>query len=167
MELTSIDYAYLIQYAAQKRHHTLLNKTQINKILFYVYGAYLADTGDKLFNDDTPKAWVFGPVFPRVYRRVDFNKTIKSFSDDMVDAFNSNKKALRLVASVVDRVYNRTAISLVQWSHQDDSPWYKTVYIQDVDGNLIEQKPWNTRIDDDLIKSYFSVKSNRVFDEGN
>lgn len=110
---------------------------------------------------------MFGPVFPRVYKRVDFDKTIKSFSDDMVDAFNSNKKALRIIASVVDGVYNKTAMSLVQWSHQDDSPWYKTVYVEDEEGNLIEQKPWNTRIEDKLIKDYFSVKSNRIFDEGN
>lgn len=55
MALTSIDYARLIQYAAQKLHMVLLNKTQINKILFYVYGVYYAETGEELFNDDSPK----------------------------------------------------------------------------------------------------------------
>lgn len=32
--LTSIDYARLIQYVAQNFHRQMLNKTQVNKILF-------------------------------------------------------------------------------------------------------------------------------------
>lgn len=71
MALTSIDYARLIQYTAQRKHMVLLNKTQINKILFYVYGAYLADTGKALFSDDTPKAWTYGPVFPKPNKKVE------------------------------------------------------------------------------------------------
>ena len=39
MTLTSIDYAQLIQYAALKFHNVVLNRTQINKMLFYVYAA--------------------------------------------------------------------------------------------------------------------------------
>lgn len=42
--LTSIDYARLIQFVAANIYHTLLNKTQVNKILFYIYGAYLVFT---------------------------------------------------------------------------------------------------------------------------
>lgn len=49
MELKSTDYARLIQYAAQKLHMVRLNKTQINKILFYVYGVYYAETNNLLF----------------------------------------------------------------------------------------------------------------------
>ena len=55
-QLTSINYGRLIQYTSQKLHLQRLNKTQVNKILFYVYGRYLAVTGKKLFVDDTPKA---------------------------------------------------------------------------------------------------------------
>ena len=59
MELKSTDYARLIQYAAKNLHMTRLNKTQINKILFYVYGVYLAKFNKPLFTDDTPKAWPY------------------------------------------------------------------------------------------------------------
>ena len=55
MDLKSTDYAKLIQFAALKFHNTALNRTQINKILFFVYGKYLAETGEVLFEDDTPK----------------------------------------------------------------------------------------------------------------
>ena len=69
--LTSLDYAKLIQFAAVRNHMTLLNRTQINKILFYVYGVYLAEVGEPLFNDDTPKAWPYGPVVPIVNNKLD------------------------------------------------------------------------------------------------
>lgn len=60
--LTSVDYANLIRYIAQQRYSQILNKTQVNKILFYVYGKYLAMLGEKLFTDDSPMAWPYGPV---------------------------------------------------------------------------------------------------------
>ena len=152
MELTSIDYARLIQYAAQKQHMVLLNKTQINKILFYVYGVYLAENQLPLFMDDTPKAWTYGPVFPRPNKSVDINEVIKSFPADKVKAYKANKKALDLVVKVVDRMYDKSAMSLTQWSHVENSPWYNTVYQKDRDGNIIKQRPWNTRIEESLIK---------------
>lgn len=167
MGLTSIDFARLIQYAAQKKHRTMLNKTQINKILFYVYGAYLADTGEKLFNDDTPKAWVFGPVFPRVYKKVNVNELVKTFSREQIDAFNSNPKMLKLVSESVAKMHKISASSLTEWSHMDGSPWYNTIYEFDESGKFLRQKDWSTRIEDELIKDYFSNKENRIFDGWN
>jgi uncharacterized phage-associated protein len=163
MELTSIDYARLIQYTAQKLHMVLLNKTQINKILFYVYGVYLAENRVPLFGDDTPKAWTYGPVFPRPNKSVDINEVIKSFPADKVKAYKANKKALDLVVKVVNRMYDKSAMSLTQWSHVENSPWYNTVYKKDRDGNITEQMPWNTRIEDSLIEDYFSKPENRIF----
>lgn len=55
-ELKSLDYAKLVQFVALKNHGVLLNRTQMNKILFYVYGHYLAENGNLLFKDDSPKA---------------------------------------------------------------------------------------------------------------
>lgn len=163
MSLTSIDYARLIQYTAQKKHKVLLNKTQINKVLFYVYGAYLADNGTPLFTDDTPKAWTYGPVFPRPNKKVDVNEIITSFPPEKVREFKEHPDVLDLVIKVVDNMYDRSAVSLTRWSHQEGSPWYDTVYEKDSEGNITNQRPWNTRIDDDKIRRYFRDKENRVF----
>lgn len=167
MELTSLDYARLIQYAAQKKHRTMLNKTQINKILFYVYGAYLADTGNQLFKDDFPQAWMFGPVFPRVYKRIDVDEIVKTFDKETIDAFNSNQRALDIISESVAKMCKMTATSLSEWSHEEDSPWYKTIYIFNENGDFIEQKTWSTKIEDGLIIEYFSNKQNRKFDGWN
>ena len=162
MELTSIDYAHLIQYAAQKLHMTRLNKTQINKILFYVYGVYYAETGNLLFDDDSPKAWPYGPVFPIVNKKVNPDAIVWSFPKDTISEFNKNPKALNLVKSAVDAMYDISAISLTRWSHQEGSPWYNTLYIKDKEGNIIGQNKWNTPISAELIKSYFSDKKNQI-----
>lgn len=161
IELTSLDLARLIQFAAQRFHKVLLNKTQINKILFFVYGVYLADTGKRLFTDDSPKAWPFGPVFPKVYKKADPDEIIKGFSSGVVEAFRSDGKVLDLVANAVNNMHGKSAIELTKWSHKEGSPWYETVYVYDKDGNFKRQMPWNSTIDDDKIKEYFKKAANR------
>lgn len=160
MELTSIDYARLIQYASQKMHMALLNKTQINKILFYVYGVYLAETGKLLFSDDTPKAWPYGPVFPRVNKNIDTSAIIKKFPDDVTAEYNKNPKALFIIKKAVDAMYNKSAYSLTQWSHKEGSPWYRTLYENIKEGE--EQAKWNTPIRQNFIEEYFSNPKNLI-----
>ena len=87
MVLKSTDYARLIQYAAQKLHMVRLNKTQINKILFYVYGVYYAETDRLLFEDDSPKAWPYGPVFPIVNKKINPDEIVTSFPKDVLCEF--------------------------------------------------------------------------------
>lgn len=163
--LKSTDYARLVQFTAQKMHRTILNKTQVNKILFYVYGVYLAERGKPLFADDTPKAWIYGPVFPIPNKRFVQGGIIKqsSFSAEEIEAFKENDYALRLVAIAVKNMHDLSAVSLTEWSHEEGSPWYVTIYSKDDDGRIVEQRPWNTRIDDAVIAEYFKGKKNRVF----
>lgn len=163
-KLTSTDWARLIQYAALRLHRVLLGKTQVNKILFYVYGVYLAQKGVPLFDDDTPKAWTYGPVFPIPNKRIDTNEEVCSFPREKVAAFRANPDAMNLVITAVGNMHNVSAVALTRWSHESGSPWERTVYVKD-GGKLIEQRPWNTRIDDSLIREYFSHKENRIFGE--
>lgn len=160
MELNSIDYARLIQYAAQKLHLTILNRTQVHKILFYVYGVYLADNDKRLFTDDRPKAWPYGPVFPRVNKWMqNQQEEVIRISPEMADRYSENMKALNLVVNAVNAMYDKTAIALTRWSHQEGSPWYRTLYKEQG-----KQAPWNTDIDDEVIKEYFKDPHNRISD---
>ena len=151
--LTSIDYGRLIQYTSQKLHLQMLNKTQVNKILFYVYGRYLAVTGEKLFTDDTPKAWPYGPVFPRVNKRTNPSEVIR-FTQEEADMFKSNETAVKIVLDAVNHMHNMSAVYLTEWSHKEGSPWHSTLYKGVKPGT---QRPWNTEIDDEDIKNYFSL----------
>lgn len=155
MELKSTDYAKLIQFAAYHFHNTALNRTQINKILFFVYGKYLAETGTVLFDDDEPRAWPFGPVFPKVNKRIDVNDIPRGFSNEKNILYKSNMKALGIVRNSVDLLYNKSAYELTKWSHRPDSPWYETLFPIGQ-----ERLPWNTEIKRELIESYFKANPN-------
>ena len=128
---------------------------QINKILFFVYGKYLAETGELLFEDDKPKAWPFGPVFPIVNKRIDVDDIPRGFSDEKNNLYKKNIKALGIVRNAVDLLHDKTAYELTKWSHKSDSPWYETLFPVNQ-----ERLPWNTEIKRELIESYFKANPN-------
>lgn len=164
--LTSIDYAHLIQFTATKMYRVLLNKTQVNKILFYIYGVYLASHETPLFTDDTPKVWTYGPVFPRSNKKIVSCEKIERnrFTEEQIEAFQSDKAFLSRIVNIVGNMCNKSAFSLSQWSHEEGSPWYRTLYIKDeITGKITGQKPWNTPVNLDYIKEYFSNSKNTVF----
>lgn len=161
MILNSIHYAQLIQYASIHLHMTRLNKYQINGILFYIYGVYYAKTKKFLFTDDIPEAWIYGPIFPKVYQEMNFNEVIESFTEEIIDAFNKDKNALYLIRKTVDTLHNVSARLLMRWFTKKDSPWYNTIYIKE--GNrVIEQRKWKTVIPDFLIMNFFLKKENNI-----
>lgn len=152
-ELTSIDYANYIRYDAFSRHSVVLNKTQVNKMLFICYGVYLAATdGKKMFTDDSPKAWPYGPVFPRVYKH--FGE-YKGVAQSVIEKIEKDDTAYKIIGYVVDKFFNWTAYQLSEWSHRSDGSWFKTVY--GADGQQSPQ--WNKVIEDSLIQDYFTPKS--------
>ncbi len=165
-KLTSVDYARLIQYTAAKMCKILLNKTQVNKILFYVYGAYLADTGKCLFDDDTPKAWTYGPVFPIPNKRIKSGEEIElsDIPKEKINVFKENQIAVKLIKEAVSNMSNKTAVELSRWSHEKGAPWDKTIYERDDKGTVVQQHAWNTIVESKIIEDYFKNKKNRIFD---
>ncbi len=157
-QLTSYDYARLIQFVGQHNHHVKLNKTQINKILFYVYGVYLAKEGTALFENEEPRAWPYGPVFPLVYKKIDPNEIISSFDQELQERFKANNTALYIVVKAVEVLHKKSARTLTDWSHRIGSPWHETVYEETSEG--IIRREWNRIIDREKIKAYFSKVAN-------
>lgn len=150
MSLSSTDYSDLLRYLAFKRKKVILNKTQVNKLLFMCYGTYLSLMDAKLF-DESPKAWPFGPVFAKVYKTFDRKEMPILISDEKRKQFNDNIPALNICCAIIDKYSNVSAYNLSMWSHREGSPWYKTVYT----GSPIV---WNKVIEDDIIKEYFKEK---------
>ena len=154
-KLTSLDYAELIKFAGYKYHGVRLNKTQLNKILFYAYGMYLAVKKKPMFDNESPHAWPYGPVFPSMNRKIDVDTVIGGFSHEKVLQFQKDVDAMVIVRDAVNRLYDKSAYHLTQWSHEEDSPWFKTMFPESG-----EEVPWDTVINDDLIKDYFTKSAN-------
>lgn len=150
--LNSIDYSALINWTAYHKYGVQLNKTQMQKMLFMCYGLYLAATGDVLFSDDTPKAWPFGPVFPRVNKKFVPGIIPKEFSEEKKIEFLKNTIAMGIVAKVIEKFHAVSAHDLSEWSHQEGGPWHQTIYGKDGQNSSIK---WNQIISNDIIRDYF------------
>lgn len=155
MELNSLEYVKLIAWIAAFKHRVILNKTQMQKLLFMCYGQALVMEGKPLFADDTPKAWPFGPVFPRSYKRYEEVMPIDLSSEEK-DRFAQNIPILQMIAKTVADYCHVSATRLSDWSHSSGSPWWKTVFDPD------KGSAWNRVIEDDLIKSYFQNEDWRI-----
>lgn len=147
--LTSLDYVKLIAWLAFFKHSVILNKTQMQKLLFMCYGQALAMNGSSMFADDTPKAWPFGPVFPRSYKRYEEHIPC-DLSQVEKNRFATDGNLLRMIARTVAQYCHHSATSLSDWSHDSKGPWYQTVFDSE------KGTAWNRKIDDELIRSYFS-----------
>ena len=60
-----------------------------------------------------------------------------------------DKSIGKLANIVFDAFGTWSANQLSEWSHQEGSPWQRTISVQDF--------KWGERIDDDSIKSYFKT----------
>lgn len=104
-----------------------INLTKGQKLLFCCYGSVLA-IFDKRLCDEAPKAWHYGPAFPRAYKHhrdnvLDLNK------DELVAYVDKNKtdenqKILKLIDECIEFFGKYNASTLVNWTHKENSPWY-------------------------------------------
>lgn len=119
------------------------------------YGQALADGGKPLFSDDTPKAWPFGPVFPRTYKRYEEQQP-ENLTEEMKQRFAEDADRLRMIAATVSKYSHVSALRLSEWSHTKGSPWWITVFDEE------RGTGWNREITPEIIKDYFSNPSWQV-----
>lgn len=148
-QITSIHYMRLIAWLSYFRNGVVLNKTQMQKILYICYGVGLAhDVANPIFTDDRPKAWPFGPVFPVTYK-----KYVEAFPSQLTQAekvfFTQNVANLNEIDVIVKKYCHYSSARLSMWSHEKDGPWAATVY-SETDGTK-----WNRPIDLNAIAEYF------------
>lgn len=138
--LDSVAIGRAIRHAGLTRGYQL-NMTQLNKLLYIAYGVHLVRFKERLTREH-PAAWPYGPVFPRMFNTI-------RLSDPITDA--EYKELPERICSLLDevvRLFGRySANALSSWSHQDGSPWARTL---ERSGGM-----WNEKIDDEDIFSYF------------
>lgn len=123
----------------------ILNTTKVQKLLYMAYGFLLADK-DRIIIDEQPKAWPFGPVFPKTRKKANFFK-IQKISDSEFSEIREDSELTDCLNKIIDKFSGYTATQLSNWSHDPKGPWQKTVDIECFE--------WNTPISNDYIKEYF------------
>lgn len=142
----SIEVAkYMMALANQKG--MVLNVTKVQKLLFIVYGFFLAKH-NRVIMEEQPKAWPYGPVFPRARKQIDYGKII-SIDYEYIATAKKDIDLTDFLNQLLVDVGELSALALTEWSHKKDGPWYRTT----------KQKgfKWNDPIPDEYIKEYFTV----------
>jgi uncharacterized phage-associated protein len=131
--------------ALANRKGLVFNTTKVQKILYIIYSYYIAKEGRRIL-DEQPKAWPFGPVFPKT-RKINYS-IVYNPDDEMFSEIKSEPGLEDIINSIIDVYGHYTASQLTEWSHKKDSPWDKTTKKFGFN--------WNDPIDDVLIVDYFS-----------
>ena len=120
-KVDSIDFAVYLNKKARLAGMPM-NATKIHKLLYICYGLYLATKDEQLLTE-RPKAWDYGPAFPRVHKQL--KGGLERF-ENQVD-FSSFAEYDFIVDPVLSHFGSWTAGNLVDWTHKDDSAWKKQV----------------------------------------
>lgn len=142
---------FFIDLALNSEDDNITN-LQLNKLLYFAQGHYLARTGKPLFDEEI-EAWKYGPVVPCVYQayKVCGRSPIGAVDENYTpDVFG--KEELSLLMDVACRYSQYSPSALVEITHRPDTPW-SAVF------NLFEK---NIVIKKQDMKEYFSQESQRL-----
>lgn len=138
---------YLLAVAFSKGK--ILNVTKVQKLLYIAYGYFLAKKRRVLL-DEKPRAWPYGPVFPKTREEVDYENVIPLDSDEFQD-IKQDEAIKHFFDYLIDEYAKYTASQLSDWSHSEGSPWDRTTRQTNF--------KWNRAIPDEYISAYFSTFS--------
>lgn len=122
---------------------------KLQKLCYYAYSWYLTyREGEKLFDDEF-EAWIHGPVNPdlyRQYRKFGFSEIPKE------KTLPENISGKPHIAEFIDSIYQTYGHldgDQLEWLTHQEAPWLQAR------GSLMPFESSNTKIDDDVIYSYF------------
>lgn len=159
MALTSIDIANCIRIACKNKYRHELTNLQVNKMVYFIYGLYYKNTNNLLFTDDTPKAWPFGPVFPRIFKRYSRPFT---FTKETSEEIKNDSILKNILLHVLDEYHSMSSVELSEMTHGIETPWRITM-----DNSTDENgKPkYNVPIEIETIKDHLEVEYNVELDK--
>jgi uncharacterized phage-associated protein len=139
-EYKSLDVAsYIVNFCRDNAIE--YNNTKIQKLMYCCYGSILALFSKRLC-DEYPRAWQYGPVFPRVYNYFNKGKDILSICPNL----DADPEWISLIHDVIKTFGGFSASALSAWTHVKGSPWDRVVN---------DMAAPNSIIPDDLIAKYF------------
>ena len=136
---------YLLSLAKDKGKDFNVTKTQ--KLLYIVYGYFLSK--DRVLLDEKPKAWPYGPVFPKTTKKKIY-QNIEPLDSEYFSEIKDDKEVSKFF-EIILKVFGDTSSNvLVDWTHSKGAPWHLTKKRYNFE--------WNDIIPDKYIKPYFSKK---------
>ncbi len=141
-----------------------ITKLALQKLLFLANGLYDAIYGESLFLTKC-EAWVYGPVYRDVYNQ--FSKTSDNRVTEIDEDFYASMEPLpaeqqEFLDCIIAVFGKYSGGMLSDMTHLPNTPWAITR------GNMPDDQPSETAIDDEIIKAYFrNVASEHKIDKNN
>ena len=146
-----IDIAKLILWQTYHKYDLLLNKKQVNILLYIAYGIYAALRNKQLTNDK-PLLGIIGPIFKPV---IEYNWVNDNPYEYMTDEYETNIVLKYIIDFIIDSYSSTSTYELYKWAHDENGPWYNTMKNE---GEKAQYIKWNDiAIDFDIIKKYFTA----------
>jgi uncharacterized phage-associated protein len=151
--MKTVDLAKDIVYFCRKDGYPF-NNTKIQKLLYLFIGFALMNDIEEIKNiDELPKAWEYGPVFPKVYKN--YSTAISNIPNDYTPSIS--KPEIKNILEKTVKLWGRvSAGKLSDWSHKEGSPWEVV---------LKNDHKWNQVIPLEMIYNYFSENVENVLEE--
>lgn len=131
MEFRSSDVmAYILYFCRTTMPAISVNSTKAQKLLYCCYGAVLAERNERL-TDEHPKAWPYGPVFPRTFNDINKHRLTVGMAVSFKDSCPPD--VLDLMNRTILAFGRYTATQLSNWSHMPNSPWSKADALASLD----------------------------------
>ncbi|MDY5721688.1 MAG: DUF4065 domain-containing protein [Succinivibrio sp.] len=140
--------AYIVKEC--ERRNYFVNFSKLQKLMFCIYGAVLANYQQKLF-DDIPYATEWGPIFPKLYKI----STKEYLADGIIGYYNFrsenikstlDRPILKFIEEVIIHYGSKSIYELCSCVFQQDSPWFNAP----LGGKIAD-----TTIPDYMISQYF------------
>lgn len=130
---------------------TLTDK-QLQKLVYYAYCWYIVkknyrknEINEKLFNE-TPEAWIHGPVFPELYKEMTYNR--KNFIESK--EYENIPLEIKKFLDTIFEVYGKYSGNELEVLTHNEMPWKKAR------NGLKYNIPSNAKLDDKDIYEYYS-----------
>ncbi len=122
----------------------ILSNLKLNKILYFVYAANLYEHDGERVIDESPEAWMYGPVFCSVYHEYKYYganpiEAIKAYDEI------SEKTYTDATNAVIDALKDSSESRLISLTHREDGAWAK----------VYDPKKEHNTIPDEFIEEEF------------
>jgi uncharacterized phage-associated protein len=144
---------------AAGRYGQPLSNLKLQKLLYFVHGRYLIETGKPLVSGEF-EAWQYGPVHPLVYSAFkEFGAGDITSPATSIDPVTRLRRTLPVVSdpiverhvdAVVSSLGRMSAGQLVELTHAVGSPWERTVSEATASANI------GLKIRNETIRSHFA-----------
>lgn len=123
--LSAVDVANEIIRVTHETGKSISNM-KLQKLLYLAQGIHLALKADTPLFNDSIEAWKYGPVIPSVYHKfkIYFSGDIPASHPFTGGAVNLDGDQKKLIKRVVELYGGLSAISLSNFTHLQESPWF-------------------------------------------